>query len=282
MPVRDILLHLDSYPDPTPLEGVKWAIGFAGLLQARLSALAVQVRIPVHSNRMADYLIGLSGMVREVEEKSATRCRELLQKFEAKATAAGVFEGRMLESADIYDVGGRVADHARTRDLSIIPLAARADTPGSVAETVIFESGRPLVILQPTPQANNTARLDMVVVAWDGSRPAARALADAMPILGIAKKVHILTVLHEKEGAVSGLGAELARYLKVHGIQAKVDEIDAKGAAIGAVLEKYLKSLPADLLVMGAYGHSRVREFLLGGATQSVLNAPPVPILLSH
>jgi nucleotide-binding universal stress UspA family protein len=103
-----------------------------------------------------------------------------------------------------------------------------------------------------------------------------------MPILGHAKMVHILTILHEKEGAVSGLGIEPARHLKMHGIEAKVDEIDAKGAAIGVVLEKHVKSLPADLLVMGAYGHSRIREFLLGGATQSVLSAPPVPVLLSH
>jgi nucleotide-binding universal stress UspA family protein len=70
--------------------------------------------------------------------------------------------------------------------------------------------------------------------------------------------------------------------LKVHGIEARMEEVDAEGAAIGVVLEKYVRSLSADLLVMGAYGHSRVREFLLGGATQSVLRAPPVPVFLSH
>lgn len=71
MPLNDILLHLDSYADPTPVEAVDWAIGFAGLLQARLTALAVKARFPVHSNRMANYLIGLSGMARQEEEKSA-------------------------------------------------------------------------------------------------------------------------------------------------------------------------------------------------------------------
>lgn len=281
MPIRDILLYLDSYPDSTPIEGVDWAIGFAGLLNARLSALAVKVRIPVHSNRMADYLIGLSGMVREEEEKSAARCQELLRQFETRARAAAVFEAGTLGNADLHDVGGRVAAHARTRDLSIIPVAARADAPGSVAETVIFESGRPVIILQPAAKAT-CPKIDTVVVAWDGSHPAARAVADAMPILGFARNVRILTVVHEKESAVSGLGADLARHLKLHAIEAQIDEIDAKGAAIGVVLEEYVKSLPADLLVMGAYGHSRVREFLLGGATQSALSAPSVPILLSH
>lgn len=281
MPFKDVLLHLDSYPDPTPLEGVDWSIGLAGLLQAKLTALAVKVRIPVRSNRMAEYLIGLSGMARGEENKSAIRCRELLQKFESKATAAGVFEGGILEKADFYDVGFRVADHARTRDLSVIPLTTGADMPGSVAQTVIFESGRPAVILQPG-SGTAKARLDTIVVAWDGSRPAARAVADAMPILTFANRVQILTVVHEKASAVSGLGIDLTRHLKVHGIEARMEEVDAEGAAIGAVLEKYVGSLSADLLVMGAYGHSRVREFLLGGATQSVLRAPPVPVFLSH
>jgi nucleotide-binding universal stress UspA family protein len=281
MPFKDVLLHLDSYPDPTPLEGVDWAVGFAGLLQARLTVLAVTLRFPVHSNKVADYLIGLSGMAREAEENSAIVCRELLERFESRATAGGVYAGGILEKADFYDAGTQVADHARTRDLCIIPTVARADTPGSVAETVIFESGRPVVVLQPTPETA-VAKLDTVVVAWDGSRPAARAVADAMPILGIAKRVHILTVVHEKESAVPGLGGNLMRHLKVHGIEARIEEVDAKDAAIGAVLANYVKSGPADLLVMGAYGHSRVREFLLGGATQSVLSAAPVPVLLSH
>jgi nucleotide-binding universal stress UspA family protein len=282
MPLRDILLYLDSYPDPTPPQGIDWAIGFVRLLEARVSALAVQVRFPVHSNRMADYLIGLSDMVRAEEEKSAARCHDLLQTFEGKARAAGVFESRILAEADIYDVGGRVAGHARTRDLCVLPLTAKADTPGSVAETVVFESGRPVIVMQPGPDAGKEVRLDTVVVAWDGSRPAARALADAMPILALAKSIHILTILHEKQGAVPGLGIEPTRHLKMHGIEAKASEIDAKGAAIGTVLENFVTSLPADLLVMGAYGHSRAREFLLGGATRSVLAAPPVPVLLSH
>jgi nucleotide-binding universal stress UspA family protein len=281
MSFKDVLLHLDSYPDPTPVEAVDWTIGLAAALPARLTALAVKVRFPVHSNRVADYLVGLSGMARAEEERSAIRCRELLQTFESKAATAGVFEATILADANFYDVGGRVSDHARTRDLSIIPLTARADPPGSLAETVIFESGRPVLILPPCAETM-IARLDTAVIAWDGSRAAARAIADAMPALNLAKKVHILTIMNEKESAVSGLGGELARHLKVHGIESGVEEVDAKGAAIGVVLAQYVKSLSADLLVMGAYGHSRVREFLLGGATQSVLNSPPAPVLLSH
>lgn len=282
MPLSDILLHLESYPDPTPVEAVNWAVGFAGLTQARLSALAVKVRIPVHSNRMANYLIGLSGMVREEEAKSAARCQELLRLFETRAKEAGRFEVGLLDHADIYDVGERVAQHARTRDLCIVPLNARADTPGSIAETVVFASGRPVILLQSDAIPRRGAALSTVVIAWDGSRPAARAMADALPILRHAGRVRLVIVLNEKQSAVSGLGDEPVRHLKCHGIGAVVDELDAQGAPIGAVLERYVKALPADLLVMGAFDHSRVREFLLGGATQSILRAPPVPVLLSH
>jgi nucleotide-binding universal stress UspA family protein len=160
-----------------------------------------------------------------------------------------------------------------------MPLTTGADMPASVAQTVIFESGRPAIILQ---SGTAKAKLDTIVVAWDGSRPAARAVADAMPVLSLANTVQILTVVNEKESAVSGSGVDLTRHLKVHGIEARMEEVDAGGAAIGAVLEQCVRRLSADLLVMGAYGHSRVREFLLGGATQSVLRAPPVPVFLSH
>ena len=106
-----------------------------------------------------------------------------------------------------------------------------------------IEAGRPVVIVQPKANGNAAFRLDTVVVALEGSRPAARAVADAMPLLCRARAVHILTVLHEKEDAISGLGVELVRHLGMHGIEARVDEVDANGFSIGAVLGEYVRSL---------------------------------------
>jgi nucleotide-binding universal stress UspA family protein len=120
------------------------------------------------------------------------------------------------------------------------------------------------------------------VVAWDGSRPAARAVADALPFLERAKTVRVLTILNEKELSSESPAAELSRYLERRGIDATPDCIDASGRRIGEILSSYLTSNQADLLVMGAYGHSRVREFILGGATRSMIIKPPLPILLSH
>ena len=97
-----------------------------------------------------------------------------------------------------------------------------------------------------------------------------------------AKEVRILTVVNEKELSSESPAAELSRYLERRGIAAKSDSVDAAGRQISEVFKSHLTSNQTDLLVMGAYGHSRVREFILGGATLSMLSKPPVPILLSH
>ena len=121
-----------------------------------------------------------------------------------------------------------------------------------------------------------------MVVAWDFSQPAARAVADALPILEKAKRVELLTVTNEKVLPSKRSAADLAKNLAYHGVDVTIETVDALEEEIGDVLESYADIHKTDLLVMGAYGHSRVREFILGGATKSMLSRPPIPILLSH
>src|SRR4029079_17019733 len=106
--------------------------------------------------------------------------------------------------------------------------------------------------------------------------------ADALPILAGAAEVRVLTILNEKASATAGVADDLVHHLARHRIPAQVDAVDADGDPIGAVLERYLAETRPDLLVMGAFGHSRTREFILGGATRGVLHAPKVSVLLSH
>jgi nucleotide-binding universal stress UspA family protein len=120
------------------------------------------------------------------------------------------------------------------------------------------------------------------VVAWDFSQPASRAAADALPILQKAKRVELLTVTNEKPIPGKRTAADLAKNLAYHGVDVAIETVDASGRSIGDVLGAYVDVHQTDLLVMGAYGHSRVREFILGGATKSILSRPPIPILLSH
>jgi nucleotide-binding universal stress UspA family protein len=146
---------------------------------------------------------------------------------------------------------------------------------------VIFGSGRPTIVLPQAPRLR-PFELGTIALAWDSSRAAARAVADALPLPEKAKKIRVVTILNDKVLDTRHSAEALAKNLSRHGIDVVLDKVDAGGKPAGYVLESYALSHSADLLVMGAYGHSRLREFVLGGATKSLLSRPPLPILISH
>lgn len=282
MPLHDLLLHIDTYPDPTSAEAIDQAVRFTTAMGGVLSAIAVEVVIEAPKNRLADYLIGLSQLAKEEELKSRRHCTEALESFALKAGAANVLGDATHSKSNVYNVGAFVAHKARTRDLCIVPVADQYDGQRSVIEAVVFGSGRPLLTYRPGTADLPEAALNEVVLAWDGTRTSARAMADALPLLQRARRVRVLTVTGEKASAQAGLGSEAHRHLLGHDVNAVVDEVDAGGRAIGLVLEDYLGRTRPDLLVMGAYGQSRAREFILGGATEHMLKDPKVPLMLSH
>lgn len=282
MAVLDLLLHIDSYPSPMPAPLIDEAVGLAASLGGRLTGLAVEVDIPVHSNPLAEYLIGLSALGRQEEERCREACKAGLAHFTAAAQAAGVFQDALLTRVNHLDRAAHVAGLARSRDLTLLPRLAGIDRQLDVAQTVVFDSGRPVLIFQPGALGELAAWPGVAVVAWDGSRGAARALADSLPLLRRARQVRILTIVNEKPGATPDLGVDVVRHLRLHGVESVRDEIDGGGSTISVALDAYLERESANLLVMGAYGHSRVREFLLGGATDYALRAPLCPVLLSH
>lgn len=280
--MKDILLQIDSYPEPTSREAIEQACRFAAATGGTLSALAVEIDIRVPTNRLADFLINLTQQAEEEEQKSRRACHASLAMFTEAATASGVLGQALTGKVDLYAVGDYVAKRARTRDLCIVPVVNPLDGQRSVAEDVVFGSGRPTLLFRPGVADLLSHGLSTVVLAWDGSRSAARVMADALPLLPKAREVRVLTVLNEKPEARSGLGDDVVRHLKAHAVNAVADEVDAEKRPIGEVLETYAERHRSDLLVMGAYGRSRVREFILGGATEYMLHAPKVPLLLSH
>ena len=175
-----------------------------------------------------------------------------------------------------------MTEDARLRDLTIISVGKQPSQQQYIAECVIFGSGRPVLVIPEEPKRTGKLVLGTVGVAWDFSRPAARAVADALPLLQQAKTVHVVTVANEKVIETRRSGAGLARHLACHGVEAKFEEEDAGGRSIGEALEAYATSRQLDVLVMGAYGHSRFRDFVLGGATKSLVADPPLPVFLSH
>jgi nucleotide-binding universal stress UspA family protein len=279
MTFKDILLTLTSYPDPTPVSVVEDAVSIAATLGAHLSAVACEVHVEVPGHFLAGSISNLPGIVAGEAEKSRKNARDLLAAFDATAEKSAVPHEIFLEKCATYKMPGLLVDYSRLRDLTIVPVPESYDQ--WCAEEVIFESGRPTLILLTAP-ASRSFELRTVVVAWDFSRAAARAVSDALPLLERAKKVRVVTVINEKALDTKHSAEELAKNLARHGIDVVLDKIDAGGKPIGGILETYALSQGVDVLVMGAYGHSRWREFALGGATKSLLSKPPVPILFSH
>lgn len=282
MAFNDILLHIDTYPEPTSEADVRQAVDFVKLIGGRVTALGVAVHVPLHSNRLADYLLKLSEIAHEAEARSHAESRARLAVFTELARAAGVLGDALDERADLFDYSDYVARRAMVRDLCMVPLGGHFGGQIEVAQEAVFGSGRPVLAFKAGEADLPAAELGAVVVAWDGSRFAARALQEALPILKQAREVRVLTVVNDKPSAVAGMGAEPVRHLKAHGVAAVADEIDSRGEPIGAVLDRYVRQHEARLVVMGAYGHSRLREFILGGATEHVLSKPAVPVFLAH
>ncbi len=279
MAFKDILFTLTSYPEPTPSSAVNDAIAVAATLGAHLAAISCEVHVEVPGHFLAGKIANIPGLVAAEAAKSRKNAKDLLAAFDTAAEKSGVSHEMILEKCATHRTPSLLVEYARIRDLTIMPLPESYDQ--WYAEELIFESGRPILVL-PTAPLSRPFQLETVVVAWDFSRAAARAVADALPLLEKAKKVRIVTVVNEKPFDTKTSNEDLAKNLGRHGIDAVLDNVDAAGRSIGEVLEAHVLAHKADVLVMGAYGHSKWREIVLGGATKSLLSNPPVPVLFSH
>ena len=149
-----------------------------------------------------------------------------------------------------------------------------------IIEAALFDSGRPVLAVPYIQKAGLT--LNRVMVCWDGSRNAARAAADAMPFLRRAKTVEVVMVTAERAKSDEMPGADIAHHLARHGLTVSVQRIVSVETDVPNTILSYAADAGTDFLVMGGYGHSRLREFVLGGATRGILAAMTVPVLMSH
>ena len=125
-------------------------------------------------------------------------------------------------------------------------------------------------------------KLDRIMVCWDGSRHAARAIADAMPFLLRAKSLDVVVVAGEPGKSDEIAGADIAQHLARHGLNVELRRLVSRDMDVANTLLSHAADWDADLMVMGGYGHSRLREFLLGGVTRGILASMTVPVLMSH
>jgi nucleotide-binding universal stress UspA family protein len=203
-------------------------------------------------------------------------------RFAAATTRAGVSAEPVTLSASAAGSGDQFARIARRFDLAII---GQAEPDGGtveelIAESTLFESGRPLIVV-PYIQ-KGSLKLDRVMVAWDGSRQAARAIADAMPLLEKAGKVELVIVANERGKEDEIEGADMGEHLARHGLDVDVKRIPGGDIDVADALLSHVADSGTDFIVMGGYGHSRLREFVLGGVTHSILKSMTVPVLMSH
>jgi nucleotide-binding universal stress UspA family protein len=276
------LIPLNTYPEPTPVAAARAAVALAGELGARATALACEVRIKGPGSLIERAMLDVPGLVATEAQKSADNAAHLLDAFRREAEQRGVAHEALTERCAPAELADICVAHARLHDLTIVPVMDGEYIDRWQVNAVIFGSGRPTLVIPQAPERLAARAFDTVVVAWDGGRAAARAIADALPILSRAKQVFVLSVTNEKALGRRSSGADLAAYLARHDVRAAVDTVDAEGRGIGDILRTHLLAREAGLLVMGAYGHSRLRDFVLGGATRSMLARPPLPILMSH
>jgi nucleotide-binding universal stress UspA family protein len=205
------------------------------------------------------------------------------QRFRSSASSAGL--ARVEWRAPAGPPVAAAVEHGRCADLFVLGQR-NVDDATSFADELIFTTllgaGRPVLIV---PHIGARAMPGQnVLIAWDCGREAARAVADALPLLVRAKQVGVVTYTTGEEASADGAlsTARLRDWLQDHGIAARVDAYEPAAGAIGESLLSLAADRDSDLIVMGGYGHTRLREFVLGGVTQTLLASMTVPVLMSH
>lgn len=275
MTIDTILLHAPAGHGHARGGASAWALGASSILGARLTAVVFD----------ADAVTG-----GQADYRRSPRSEGDTQSLAATDTANGLVGAAKDAGVDVRPVTSRsfayglpevVAEHARLHDLVVTGVdPAGLLSERAMAEHLIFESGRPVVIVPAG--FRGPVKLDRIMIAWDNSRVAARALGDSVPLLTRAGEVSLVSVGGERAIDASLHADEVVEALSRRGVKARFERIETAGVRVGETLGQHASRWKADLLVMGAFGHSRLRQFVLGGVTRSMLDRPPLPVLLSH
>ena len=274
--IKDIVVNLGSgASSPT----ADFAISVAETFEAHLTGVAFVYDAMIPGTALGGIPPEFIELQRSEAEKAASGA---IGHFEQAAKRSGIsYESRML-NASIAGAAEELGKLARRFDLAIVGQANRDEgEPADVVdESVLFESGRPVVVVPFIQKAG--LKLDRVMVCWDGSRAATRAVANSMPFLKKAKQVEVVLVTSKGFKIDEAPGADLAKHLARHDLQVVLKRITSPDIDIASTILSYAADTSADMIVMGGYGHSRLREFVLGGVTRGILESMTVPTLMSH
>ncbi len=275
---KSILAGTTEEGDERASSAIGYALGLASAAQAHLTVQAASLKMAIPFSAVGRFASDIvASENRRLHELAETIARDAGRDAEQLGVSCSL-ETPQLSFPDLVEA---FLCQARVHDVAVLDAVdSVVDLDRALAERVLFDSGRPVIIV---PEGHPGFRCRRAIVAWDGSGVAARAVADAMPLLRAADQVEIVSVVGEKDMARLVPGAELAPHLARHGVKVEVKSLPMGGAGgVAQVLRGHASLLHADLIVMGAYRHSRFQEMLLGGVTRSLLETSPVPLFLSH
>jgi nucleotide-binding universal stress UspA family protein len=276
--VKNILIGVTKEFGP---EEASSALGYGLSLAQQAGAHAT---VEAGSVRLALTDIWVSEFAADLIVKENSRLERLAEavarNVEGNAAAAGVTSSVNRRHISYPDLLAAFKTQARLHDLSILDAEPESmSLDRGLFEALLLGTGRPVIVVPPGRQSFSLRR---AAVAWDGSARAARALNDAMPFLKAAQEVAIVSVTGEKDASDVVNGAEIAPHLARHGVRAVVNTVPARDGDVAQTLRDAATLFGADMLVMGGYVHSRLREFVFGGVTQSLLKSSPIPLFMSH
>jgi nucleotide-binding universal stress UspA family protein len=274
--IKDVVVNLSGR---APQDfAADYAASVAATFGAHVAGIAFLYEPVIPDGSLGGVPIDLIELQREENSKAA---KGAIGRFETAAKKAGVSAETRILDATFGGAATLFARIARRFDIAVVGQAQREHGVSEelMIEGALFESGRPVIVVPYIQKAPLT--LERVLACWDGGRTAARAIGDAMPLLERAKAVDLVIVAEERKNDEI-TGANMSEHLARHGIAVNVKRIAKGDLSIEDVILSYAADSGADFMVMGGYGHSRLREFILGGATRGILASMTVPVLMSH
>lgn len=275
--VKNILVGLTYEPAEDEVSSaLAYGLSLAREANARLTVQASSLKIAVNHSVIGSFAARL---VATETKRLKALAMHAAREAHGAADLAGVICRTETPHLDYPSLVAKFIAQARVHDVTILDAEDHAiSVDRGFIESALFDSGRPVIVV---PKGTDTFKTNRVAIAWDGSVKAARAVSDAMPFLRAADVVQILVVSGEKDLSNSVPAADIAVALDAHGIEVSVCPLAAVQGNVAAALRRHTLSAAIDLLVMGAYAHSWVRQVVLGGVTQSMLKSTPVPLLMA-
>ncbi|TQF30337.1 universal stress protein [Bradyrhizobium sp. UNPA324] len=279
MPIKDVFLPLVGRPRGPALAAIEKCVAVAADLGARITALGLEEDVFERPRVMLPY-------DRDSAETSGSReagdMQQLLNAFTNATSRANLRAQSRAGKVPADQIAAILAEHARFSDLTLLPVKPHDSRTESIVEAFLFESGRPLLLCPEHLADELRPEFENVMIAWNHSARAARAVGDALPILRAATSVRVVTVVEDKTEAVVQSGTALVDHLREHGVHASFETTKGGGSSIGKVLGSWANSHGMDAMVMGAYHHSRLNEIVWGGVTKTVIGQPPCWVMISH